>query len=153
MFESSGTGVGRTALEALVGNVIVGALVILLFGGVAAACVRIAVRTWKDPGRFDETASAFRVRAGKPTSNGLARGVAVFAAQWVCMACAVVLVVIGGGPRPSAWTAAAGVFFAGFFVGFPLLFSISIFNRPRSLVVPYKRNLDRAAIRAAARRS
>jgi hypothetical protein len=136
-----------------VGNVVAAALVVLLFAGVVAACVRIAVRTWTDAGRFDETASFFRRRASTAVANGLARGIAVFAAQWICAACAVILVMIGMASRSGAWMVTAAFLFAGFFATFPLLFMICLFNRPRPLVVPYMRDLDRAAIRAASRTS
>jgi hypothetical protein len=52
-----------------------------------------------------------------------------------------------GSASPGVWKWIAGAFVAAFTAAVPLLAVIVVFNRPRFLVVPYMRHLDRAAIR------
>lgn len=80
--------------------------------------------------------------------RGLARGVAVVGAAFVCLACFVFAGLAGmASANPGTWKWVAGAFAAVAVAAMPLLAVIVVFNRPRFLVVPYMRQLDRPTIR------
>jgi hypothetical protein len=97
---------------------------------------------------FSRTASILSTRVSDEVSRGLARGVAVVGAAFVCLACFVFTGLAGmASTKPGAWKWVAGAFLAAFMAAWPLLAVIVKFNRPRFPVVPYMRQLDRVAIR------
>lgn len=123
-------------------------LVVICFLGMAAFNVWLAVRTWRNPEHFSRTASILSTRVGAEVGRGLARGVAVVGGAFVCLTCFLFAGLAGmGSTSPGVWKWVVGVFGAAFTASVPLLAVIVVFNRPRFLVVPYMRYLDRAAIR------
>ncbi|MBS2965117.1 hypothetical protein KGA66_18820 [Actinocrinis puniceicyclus] len=130
------------------GGIVGLALVITCFYGMVAVHVWIAVRTWRNPNRFGRTAEILSFRVGESVGRGLARGVAVVAGALVCGGCVILSGAVGmASPNPEVWKWVAGAFLVAFVAAVPLLIVIVVFNRPRFLVVPYMRHLNRAAIR------
>jgi hypothetical protein len=131
-----------------VGDVIGLTLVMTLFYGMVALFVWLAIRTWRRPDYFASTAETLSFRVGRSVGSGLARGVVVVAGAFVCLGCFVLFGLVGmASASPGVWKWVAGAFGAACVAAVPLLATIVIFNRPRFLVVPYMRHLDRAAIR------
>lgn len=88
------------------------------------------------------------LRIGSTAADGLARGLVVYAAQFVCLLLMCVCVGFGDPSRQGGVFRWVGVgLLACFVAGIPLLVVITWFNQPRFLVVPYLRHLDRAALR------
>jgi hypothetical protein len=134
--------------SASAGGIVGLALVMACFYGMAAFHVWLALHTWRNPDRFGSTAGILSFRVGESVGRGLARGVAVVAGAFVCLPCFTLSAAVGmASPSPGVWKWVAGAFLAGFVAAVPLLAVIVVFNRPRFLVVPYMRHLDRAAIR------
>jgi hypothetical protein len=124
--------------------------------GIAALCVISgffiwsAVRTWRDPEKFDATVNNLGLGS---LARGCARGIAVVAAAFTSLALFVISWILGlllGQQRVGA--SAAVAFFCVYLAAVPLLTVIVVFNRPKFLVVPYMRHLDRAGIKADNRR-
>lgn len=140
--------VGRSTQPSSLGGVVGGGLILIFLAGMAVFYAWVAVRTWRDPDRFARTASMMSFRVGAHVGRGLARGSAVVAAAFVCLAlfcsCAALSNV---GPKAGAWHVVTGGLLGAFMAAFPVLACIVMFNRPRFLVVPYMRHLDRAQIR------
>jgi hypothetical protein len=127
--------------------------------GIAALCaisgsfIWSAVRTWHDPGKFDTTVNHLSRRCPDSVARGLARGIAVVAAAFTSLTLFVISALLGfllG--QQTVGASAAVVFFLAYLAAIPLLVVIVVFNRPKLLVVPYMRHLDRAEIRADNRR-
>jgi hypothetical protein len=121
--------------------------------GIAALCVISgffiwsAVRTWRDPEKFDATVNNLRLPGS--VARGCARGIAVVAAAFTSLALFGISWILGlllGHQRVGA--SAAVAFFFAYLAAVPLLVVIVVFNRPKFLVVPYMRHLDRAGIKA-----
>lgn len=124
--------------------------------GIAALCVISgffiwsAVRTWRDPEKFDATVNNLGLGS---VAQGCARGIVVVAAAFTSLALFVISWILGlllGQQRVGA--SAAVAFFCAYLAAVPLLAVIVVFNRPKFLVVPYMRHLDRAGIKADNRR-
>lgn len=130
------------------GDVVGLCLVVVCFLGIATFNVWFAVRTWRDVEQFSRTASILSTKVGDAVGRGLARGVAVVGAASVCLACFVFAGLAGmASANPGVWKWVAGAFVAVAVAAVPLLAVIVVFNRPRFLIVPYMRELDRATIR------
>ena len=138
----------QDAQPASVGGIVGLALVMTCFYGMVALHVWLAVRTWRDPDRLGRTAEILSFRLGESVGRGLARGVVVLAGALVCAGFFILSGAVGMAlPNPGVWKWVAGAFLVAFVATVPLLVVIVVFNRPRFLVVPYMRHLDRTAIR------
>jgi hypothetical protein len=140
--------IGRSTQPLSLGGIVGSALILLFFAGMAVFYTWVAVRTWRDPDRFARTASMMSSRVGSHVGRGLARGSIVVAAASICLAlfctCAAFTNI---SPKARVWHEVSGGFLGAFIATFPVLTCIVMFNRPRFLVVPYMRHLDRAQIR------
>lgn len=138
----------QSAIPSSVGGTMGVALVMMCFIGMAAFHAWLAISTWGDPDRFGRTASLLSFRVGEFVGRGLARGVAVVAGASLCLACFMLSALAGmASPAPGVWKWISVCLLAGYLAAVPLLAVIVAFNRPRFLVVPYMRHLDRTAIR------
>jgi hypothetical protein len=127
---------------------VAGGFVLILLGAIAAWFASLAIRLWRDSSRFDHAVDVFTGQLSATAAEGLARGFVVPAAQFLCLELFCACAAFGGVGPGAGWLRwPAAVLLVCFMAGFPLIFAITLFNRPRFLVVPYLRHVDPALLR------
>ena len=129
-------------------DILLVALVILLFGGTATFGNWLAWKVWHDPGSFEGAVALAQGRLDRRTARSVARGLAAVAIyfDWLfaVMVFDLALPVI---PHTAAWETVAAIIVAGLIVWPLVILWVTAFNRPKFLIVPYQRHLTRADLR------